>query len=37
MKDLDIIKALMSGDHLEPSEIVRAKQLVHGFKIRLGM
>jgi hypothetical protein len=35
MKDLDIIKQLMAGNHLEKNEIERAKQLVHGLTINL--
>ena len=35
MEDLDIIKQLMSGNHLEPAELKRAKQLVKGLQINL--
>ena len=35
MKDLDIIKQLMAGNHLEPAELERAKHLVHGLNTNL--
>ena len=37
MEDLDIIKQLMSGNHLEPAELARARQLVRGLQINLEM
>ena len=37
MKDLDIIKQLMAGNHLSESELERARKIVHGFNIRLGL
>lgn len=36
-EDEYILAQLLSGNHLEPKEEARAKQLVHGFSIRLGM
>ena len=35
MEDLDIIKQLMSGNHLEAFELKRAKELVHGLTMNL--
>ena len=31
MKDIDIVKQLMSGNHLEPGELDRAEALLHSF------
>lgn len=32
MKDIDIIKQLMAGNHLEPKELKRAQQLVYALQ-----
>jgi len=33
MEDIDIVKQLMSGNHLEPNELDRAEALLHSFII----
>lgn len=35
MKDIDIIKQLLNGNHLEKKEIERARELVYQFTLRL--
>ena len=31
MEDIEIVKQLMSGNHLEPEELDRAEALLHSF------
>lgn len=35
MKDIDILKQLLNGNHLEPNEEGRARDLVWAFNLRL--
>ena len=37
MKDIDIIKQLMSGNHLEPAELKRAQIVLAGLVFNLNM
>ena len=35
MEDIDIIKQLLNGNHLEPNELRRAKHILHGLNTAL--
>lgn len=35
MKDIDIIQQLLNGNHLEPTELDRARELVYSLNIAL--
>jgi len=35
LEDIDIIKQLYYGNHLEPKELERAKDIVHGLNTAL--
>lgn len=37
MKDIDIIKQLMTGNHLEPAELKRAQIVLAGLVFNLDM